>query len=92
MGDERVTVQTLEVVRADLENGLLLIKGAAVSAAGGDVVVRLGSSLSPSPPIPDKSAAAPADDAEPEVVAEVEEVQRMERERPCNGGCFRQRS
>lgn len=40
MGDENVTVQTLEVVRVDLERNLLLIKGAVPGAAGGDVIVK----------------------------------------------------
>lgn len=40
MGAERVTVQTLEVVRVDEARNLLLIKGAIPGAPGGDVVVR----------------------------------------------------
>ncbi|HEY5718530.1 MAG TPA: 50S ribosomal protein L3 [Motiliproteus sp.] len=40
MGDERVTVQTLEVVRVDVERNLLLIKGAVPGAPGSDVVVK----------------------------------------------------
>lgn len=40
MGAERVTVQTLEVVRVDAERNLLLIKGAIPGAPGGDVLVR----------------------------------------------------
>ena len=40
MGAERVTVQSLEVVRVDAERNLLLIKGAVPGATGGDVVVR----------------------------------------------------
>ena len=40
MGDERVTVQTLEVVRVDAERNLLLIKGAIPGAPGVDVIVR----------------------------------------------------
>ncbi|MDF2182682.1 50S ribosomal protein L3 [Neptuniibacter sp. CAU 1671] len=40
MGDERVTVQTLEVVRVDAERNLLLIKGAVPGATGGDVIVK----------------------------------------------------
>ena len=40
MGAERVTVQTLEVVRVDAERNLLLVKGAIPGAAGGDVLVR----------------------------------------------------
>ena len=38
---ERVTVQTLEVVRVDAEKNLLLVKGAVPGATGGDVIVRL---------------------------------------------------
>jgi len=40
MGAERVTVQTLEVVRVDAERNLLLIKGAVPGAPGGDVIVK----------------------------------------------------
>ncbi len=40
MGDERVTVQNLEVVRVDAERNLLLIKGAVPGATGSDVVVK----------------------------------------------------
>ncbi len=40
MGAERVTVQSLELVRVDLERGLLLVKGAVPGAPGGDVIVR----------------------------------------------------
>jgi large subunit ribosomal protein L3 len=39
MGVDRVTVQTLEVVRVDAERNLLLVKGAVPGAAGGDVLV-----------------------------------------------------
>ena len=40
MGDRRVTVQTLEVVRVDAERNLLLIKGAIPGAPGANVLVR----------------------------------------------------
>jgi len=40
MGAERVTVQTLEVVRVDAERNLLLIKGAVPGATGGNVIVK----------------------------------------------------
>ena len=40
MGSERVTVQSLEVVRVDAERGLILIKGAIPGAPGSDVVVK----------------------------------------------------
>lgn len=40
MGDERVTVQNLQVVRVDAERGLLLVRGAVPGAPGGDVIVR----------------------------------------------------
>jgi large subunit ribosomal protein L3 len=39
MGAARVTTQTLEVVKIDHENNLLLIKGAVPGAKGGDVIV-----------------------------------------------------
>jgi large subunit ribosomal protein L3 len=40
MGAERVTVQSLEVVRIDTERNLLLVKGAVPGATGGDVIVK----------------------------------------------------
>jgi large subunit ribosomal protein L3 len=40
MGVERVTTQSLEVVRVDAERNLLLIKGTVPGANGGQVTVR----------------------------------------------------
>jgi len=40
MGNARVTVQTLEVVRVDVENNILLVKGAVPGATGGDVIIK----------------------------------------------------
>lgn len=40
MGNERSTTQSLKVVRIDLENNLLLIKGAVPGATGSNVIVR----------------------------------------------------
>ncbi len=40
MGAERVTVQSLEIVRVDTDRNLLLVKGAVPGATGGDVLVR----------------------------------------------------
>ncbi len=40
MGNVRKTVQSLEIVRVDLENHLLLIKGALPGATGSRVIVR----------------------------------------------------
>jgi len=40
MGAERVTVQSLEVVRVDVENNLLLVRGAVPGATGGDVIIK----------------------------------------------------
>lgn len=40
MGDERVTVMNLEVIRVDVERNVLLIKGAIPGAPGGDVIIR----------------------------------------------------
>ena len=39
MGAERVTVQSLEVVRVDVERSLLLVKGSVPGANGGDLLV-----------------------------------------------------
>ena len=40
MGDVRQTVQNLEVVKVDLERGLIAIKGSVPGAPGSDVIVR----------------------------------------------------
>jgi large subunit ribosomal protein L3 len=40
MGDERVTVQGLEVVSIDMERSILVVKGAIPGSTGGDVIVR----------------------------------------------------
>jgi len=39
MGNENVTIQSLEVVRVDVENGLLLLKGGIPGSVGGDIIV-----------------------------------------------------
>ena len=40
LGNKQVTTQSLEVVRVDVENGLILVKGAVPGATGGDVIVK----------------------------------------------------
>ena len=40
LGNKRVTTISLELVRVDVENNLLLIKGAVPGATGSDVIVR----------------------------------------------------
>ncbi|WP_421133331.1 50S ribosomal protein L3 [Alteromonas sp. A079] len=40
LGNKQVTTQSLEVVRVDLENSLILVKGAVPGATGSDVVVK----------------------------------------------------
>ncbi len=40
LGAERVTVQSLQIVRVDVERNLLLVKGAVPGATGSDVIVR----------------------------------------------------
>ncbi|API86066.1 50S ribosomal protein L3 [Francisella uliginis] len=39
MGSENVTIQSLEVVRVDAENGLLLLKGGIPGSVGGNIIV-----------------------------------------------------
>lgn len=40
MGAERVTVQSLEVVRVDAERNLLLVRGAVPGATGSDLIIK----------------------------------------------------
>ncbi|MFT4937126.1 MAG: large subunit ribosomal protein L3 [Paraglaciecola sp.] len=40
MGNKRATVQSLDVVRVDAENNLLLVRGAVPGATGGDVIIK----------------------------------------------------
>ena len=40
MGNKRVTMQSLDVVRVDAENNLLLVKGTVPGAPGGDVIIK----------------------------------------------------
>ena len=40
LGNERVTVQNLQVVRVDAERNLLLVKGGVPGSRGGDLIVR----------------------------------------------------
>jgi large subunit ribosomal protein L3 len=40
LGNKRITVQSLEIVRVDAENNLLLIKGAVPGSTGGDVIIQ----------------------------------------------------
>ncbi|ALB02041.1 50S ribosomal protein L3 [Francisella persica ATCC VR-331] len=39
LGNENITIQSLEVVRVDAKNGLLLLKGGIPGSVGGDVIV-----------------------------------------------------
>lgn len=40
LGNKQVTTQSLELVRIDVENNLILVKGAVPGATGGDVIVK----------------------------------------------------
>lgn len=40
LGNERVTVQSLEVVRVDAERNLILLKGAVPGATGSDLIIK----------------------------------------------------
>lgn len=67
MGDERVTTLNLEVVRTDVERGLILVRGAVPGAKGGWILVRdaVKKTLPDSAPkpgafrLPEAAAAAP---------------------------------
>lgn len=80
MGDVRVTIQNLEVVKTDTSRGLVMVKGAVPGAKGGWVLLRDAVKV-PTPdglPYPAAlvEAAAPAEEAPAEEVVEeaVEEV------------------
>jgi large subunit ribosomal protein L3 len=67
MGDERVTIQNLEVVGTDTEKGVILVKGAIPGAKGGYVLISdaLKCALPEGVPFPAavRSTPAPANDA-----------------------------
>ena len=69
MGDERVTIQNLEVVGTDIEKGVVLVKGAIPGAKGGYVLISdaLKRSLPEGVPFPAaiRADAAAADDEAP---------------------------
>ncbi len=78
MGDEQVTVQNLEVVGTDLEEGLIFVKGAVPGAKGGFVMISDASkkALPNGVPTPAglKGGDVPAEEAAPVEEAPVEEV------------------
>jgi large subunit ribosomal protein L3 len=69
MGDSRVTIQNLEVVKTDTTRGLVMVKGAVPGAKGGWVLLRDAIKR----PLPDDlpyPAGLVADEAPPEAVTE----------------------
>ena len=73
MGSTRVTTQNLEVVKTDLDRGLLLIKGAVPGSKGSWIMVRdaIKRALPADAPVPAaiRAGAAPAAEAAPEAEA-----------------------
>ena len=49
MGGERVTIRNLKVVSIDVENNLLVVRGAIPGAPGGYVVIRKAVAAKPEP-------------------------------------------
>lgn len=49
MGDDRVTVRNLKVLRVDLDNHLIVVRGAVPGAAGGYVLIRKAIAAKPEP-------------------------------------------
>jgi large subunit ribosomal protein L3 len=49
MGDRRVTVKNLDVVRIDAERNLLLVRGSVPGAPGATLLIRRSQSLGPAP-------------------------------------------
>jgi large subunit ribosomal protein L3 len=56
MGDVRVTIQNLEVVRTDAARGLIMVRGAVPGAAGGWVYVKDAVKKPPHPGAPRPAA------------------------------------
>ncbi|MGC6475109.1 MAG: 50S ribosomal protein L3 [Parvibaculales bacterium] len=83
MGDARVTIQNLTVVKTDVERGLVMVKGAVPGAKGGWILLR-DAVKRPVPadvPLPAAfvEAAVPANDTEP-VEAEADATPEVEAE------------
>jgi len=78
MGDERVTVQNLEVVGTDVEKGVILVKGAIPGSKGGYVLISdaLKCALPEGVPFPAaiRSTAAPANEAQVDEAPAVDET------------------
>lgn len=82
MGDARVTTQNLEVVRTDVDRGLIMIKGSVPGSKGGWVTIRdaVKKSLPEGVPMPgsfklaNEEVAAKASEEEPAEDAATEEV------------------
>ena len=62
MGDERVTVQNLEVVSTDTGKGLIMVKGAVPGAPSGWVLIRDAVKAPPGDDAPFPGAFASDDD------------------------------
>ena len=53
LGNSRVTVKNLEVIQADKENNLLVVKGSVPGASGGYLLIKKAS-FNPEAPVPDQ--------------------------------------
>ena len=69
MGDRNVTTQGLEIVTVDVENSLLLVRGAVPGANGGEVLIMPAVKAAPVP-LPDVAVAEPSHEGGSEPVAE----------------------
>jgi large subunit ribosomal protein L3 len=61
MGGDRISVRNLEIVQVDLENNLLLVKGAVPGARNSFVLIQRTTELIPAPPAEEKGAGDKAD-------------------------------
>jgi len=84
MGSVRVTTQNLEVVRADVERGLLLVKGAVPGSKGGWVTIRdaVKRSAPDGIPMPGSFVAVGGDAPQPEAEEAPAEVVQSESDAP----------
>ena len=80
MGDVRVTVQNLTIVKTDNERGLVMVKGAVPGAKGGWILLQdaVKHPMPKDAPLPASIRGAGGDETPPEEEAPAEEVEATE--------------
>ncbi len=66
MGGKQITVQNIKVIKIDIENNLLIVKGAIPGAKGSNLLIKLAKKKTERPPVPE----APKADVSSEAVVQ----------------------